>query len=414
MITDNDETTQFTSEDFAELSEVEKADAYQRAAYDKAEAEGKLSKVLPEAVAIIKAQQQARLDLARCVKNSSDFAEMQRQLDKLVKVNAGDVRDLEAVFTGLQERKFDAAKPVEEIPALVYLGDTPIIRQRNISTLTAHNGMGKTHVLAAIMRAITHNERALGFTGNIDGAVAYVDFEQSLDDFDAAMRFQAGATSADNLVPYHLTGLSPKDARAAIQSIVAREPNLRLLIIDGYADCVSSPNAEDECNEFIKELLFAANERNLAILGVLHLNPGQAAKSRGHLGSEVERKSETVLQIDHNSKDDTRELWTRKARKKPIAEGSGVRFQWSDDDKCFVEIDGTKKEAREAEKVTEWRIELDEVIEHTGATAWRYSDLKNAIQDVTKKSAATAKNRIKDWVNSGILQQDKANGSYHT
>jgi hypothetical protein len=343
--------------------------------------------------------------------------EVEASIDNILKnakaKQADEVPSEEAsltLFNKIQSRKFDAANPIEPIPAFLNLGDTPIIRRGNISTLTAQKSAGKTHALSSIMRALTLGERSLGFNGKLEGKIAYLDFEQSGDDFDHALRFQARAAETDKIEAYHLTGLGHKDARAVIASILMHEEGLKLLVIDGYADCVSSVNDDEACAAFVSSLLYAAQEKQIAILGVLHLNPGSDFKSRGHLGSELDRKSETVLQITQDG--EIREIWTSKARKKPISKGSGIRFEWSDAAKGFVEIAGTRKDAKQAANVEEWKRTLYDIQEETGMQAWKYSTLIEAILKAEKCSRTTAKNRHSAWLEAGLLTHSGATSNY--
>lgn len=314
------------------------------------------------------------------------------------------------VFEELQAFTFDASKPVEPIPAILHLGETPVIRRGNISTLTAQSGAGKTHVLGSIMRALTTGERTLGFNGKVEGVIAYVDFEQSVDDFDHALRFQAKAGETDQIKAYHLTGSGHQQARARLEAILKHEESLEILVIDGYADCVPSVNDDKETGEFVSSLLFAAQERQIAILGVLHLNPSSDYKSRGHLGSELDRKSETVLQI--NQTKEIRELFTSKARKKPIHKGQGVRFEWSDDAKGFVEIEGTSAEVKKADKVEGWKRILLSIQAETGMLAWKHCDLYRAIMIAEGIKDRAAKNRITEWVKCKLLTHSSTTGVY--
>ncbi len=352
------------------------------------------------------AEMMTRLKESREARKNASAEEVSELTDK------SDVENdpLKKIYDEIQLRQYDHSKPVEAVPAMVTLNGTPIIRRGNISTLTAQTGAGKTHVLNSIIRALASGERALGFEGEIDGKVVYLDFEQSEDDFDAAIRFQA-KIGADSIVKaHHLTGYGAKKAKATIGAVLKYEENVKLLIVDGYADCVSSVNDDQECGDFVKDLLFAAQELQIAVLGVLHLNPGSDFKSRGHLGSELDRKSETVMQITQDG--DVREIWTSKARKKPIAKGHGLCFQWSDEDKGFVEINTTMSEIKSYHKREEYTKELQEVERQTEMKGWTFTGLQDAICAAIGCKERTAANRIKAYQDAGLLTKNSKNGDY--
>lgn len=312
------------------------------------------------------------------------------------------------LYNEIQSHLYDELTPVAPIPAILTLGETPVIRRGNISTITAQAGAGKTHVLSSIIRALSTGERCLGFEGKLEGRIVYLDFEQSKDDFDAAMRYQAKAGA--NVKAYHLTGYGWKKARQIIE-VVLSEDMPSMVVIDGYADCVRSVNDDVDCAEFVANLLYAAQMLNMPILGVLHLNPGSDFKSRGHLGSELDRKSETVLQIHQDG--EIREIWTSKARKKRIHKGEGIRFEWSDEARGFIEVEGSAEDEKKRQQATEARQIIHRIYEASGMEAWKHSDLVDKILEVTgKKSKNTAQTRI-DWaLEGGVLTHCSRSGVY--
>lgn len=318
--------------------------------------------------------------------------------------NPDDPRQI--LYNEIQSHLYDESNPVTPIPAILTLGETPVIRRGNISTVTAQAGAGKTHVLGSIIRALSTGERVLGFQGQLEGRIVYLDFEQSKDDFDAAMRYQARAGA--NVKAYHLTGYGWKKARQIIE-VVLLEDDPAMLVIDGYADCVRSVNDDVDCSEFVANLLYAAQMLNIPILGVLHLNPGSDFKSRGHLGSELDRKSETVMQI--NQDEDVREIWTSKARKKHIRKGEGIRFEWSEDEKGFIEVEGTAKEVKLAADIAEPRRYLDQIFDK-GVTTFRRKDLIDKFVELSHWSDATAWRKIKKLLEAGFLYQNDKTGFY--
>lgn len=347
-----------------------------------------------------------------------DFSKMMTDLKKKREEGKTELTDktdiendpLKKIYDDIQLRQYDHSKPVEQVPAMVTLNGTPIIRRGNISTLTAQTGAGKTHVLNSIIRALSSGSRALGFEGEIDGKVVYLDFEQSADDFDAAIRYQARIGANSIVKAHHLTGYGAKLAKAVIGAVLKYEADMRLLIIDGYADCVQSVNDDQECGDFVKDLLFAAQELEIAILGVLHLNPGSDFKSRGHLGSELDRKSETVMQITTDG--EIREIWTSKARKKPIAKGHGLCFQWGESENGFVEIEGSSSDMKMLKKKDQYTRELLTVMAETDMHAWKYNDLRDAIMSAAGVKDRAAKSRISDYLDVEILAHNASNGNY--
>ena len=71
---------------------------------------------------------------------------------------------------------------------------------------------------------------------------------------------------------------------------------LGLVFIDGYVDLVKDFNSLTESREFVEKLMIYSEKANCHISGILHLNPG-SEKGRGHLGTVLQQKCETVIQV---------------------------------------------------------------------------------------------------------------------
>ena len=71
---------------------------------------------------------------------------------------------------------------------------------------------------------------------------------------------------------------------------------IALVVIDGIRDLVFDINNATEATEITGKLMKWSEELNVHIHVVLHLNKGDD-NTRGHLGTEINNKAETVLQI---------------------------------------------------------------------------------------------------------------------
>lgn len=71
---------------------------------------------------------------------------------------------------------------------------------------------------------------------------------------------------------------------------------LGIVSIDGYVDFVKNFNDQDESSVFTQQLMKYSSVSKCHITGILHLNPG-TTKARGHLGTILQQKCETVVTI---------------------------------------------------------------------------------------------------------------------
>lgn len=69
-----------------------------------------------------------------------------------------------------------------------------------------------------------------------------------------------------------------------------------MVIIDGIRDLIHDINSPSESLDIINELMRWSSYYELHIHTVLHLNKGDD-NTRGHIGSELNNKAETILQI---------------------------------------------------------------------------------------------------------------------
>jgi len=314
-----------------------------------------------------------------------------------------------SLFDKLQSLKFDPDNLAPTKEPLLLLNDVPVLYAGNLLTLVGHDKSGKSHVEAAIAKATTEGTRHLGFTCADVGRIAYIDCEQDRTDFESLL-LRAGC-DAEKVAGYHLTGLSVSDAKSALVAILEGEQNLRAVLIDGFADLLGSVNDEEQAIGLVRYLMATALRYEVAIIGVLHLNPGSDEKSRGHLGSQLGRKSQTVLQIKQ-SDDGSRVLFTQRARKRSIPEAHGVRFAWCEESQGFVEIEGTPGEIKQAQKLEEWTRLLREIEAETKMLAWKNKVLVCAIMEAEGVKKRTAQTRIKQWLDAKLLKYDANRGVY--
>ncbi len=94
---------------------------------------------------------------------------------------------------------------------------------------------------------------------------------------------------------YALREEPPKQRMQILRNLIeAWRP--RLIVIDGIADLQHNTNDLEESERIITELMALSSSYKCHILSVLHTNPN-SDKARGHVGSALQRKAETVLYV---------------------------------------------------------------------------------------------------------------------
>ena len=237
---------------------------------------------------------------------------------------------------------FDPQVELEK-PRVVYrLGGRAICTEGNLATIIAQAKAGKSAFVGAfISAAVTRSDTidALGITGrnHAEGAVLHFDTEQSPHDHSALLR-RALARADREAWPtwfrsYQFSGKPPDEARVlmdyAFEQSAREIGGIHSVLVDGVADLVLDVNDPKESFPFVTHLHAQALKYRTAIISVLHLNPGtQIGKTRGHLGSQLERKAETNLLLEKDGQ--TTVVWSEKQRGAPISKAEGPRFRWDD------------------------------------------------------------------------------------
>jgi hypothetical protein len=106
----------------------------------------------------------------------------------------------------------------------------------------------------------------------------------------------------DRLTFLLLREYSPKQRRQIISIALDADNEIGLVIIDGCRDLLFDINNPTESVDVINDLMRWSSYYNLHIHTVLHLNKGDD-QIRGHIGTELANKAETVLQVTKSSFD---------------------------------------------------------------------------------------------------------------
>lgn len=135
-----------------------------------------------------------------------------------------------------------------------------------------------------------------------DGYIISVDTEQG--EYYAHKTFNRTRRISDTknpkYIPLQMRRLSIEDRLALIDYIVYESEyagKIDLLVIDGVADLVYSTNDLKEGVLLAEKLLKWSSDGDLHLITVIHKNSG-SDKARGHLGTAVQFKAETIILMD--------------------------------------------------------------------------------------------------------------------
>ena len=213
----------------------------------------------------------------------------------------------------------DPSEEIEHPPIAISYGDhsyntkdglqsyrTPIATYGNFSFVQAPPKVGKSYLMS-LLSTVYLNDNAGTRGGDLKGhregkEVIHFDTEQGK--FHASKVFKR---------PYEITGkpydgyhtfalrqFSPRDRLAFIEWYLSEKvDNVGLVIIDGVADLCNDVNNIEESNLVVQKIMQLTALYNCHIMTVIHSNFG-SDKPTGHLGSFLEKKTETQIELKKN------------------------------------------------------------------------------------------------------------------
>ena len=200
-----------------------------------------------------------------------------------------------------------------------------------------------------------------------------------------------------------------------VAQMILQRPSL--VIIDGIADLVTNPNDPAQSAIISQFLLQASATYNCHIMVVIHANQNAVNKDkddamsrgRGHLGSDLERKSEANISLKKPESDSTvtNVFFTSTRDKTP--ENFAFRIDGANIPRPCDFVQVTSKEERENEKIAQ----VVQVMKSKQVSNWTHGVLWRALCEEKQISERTAQRLIKLAVDSGAIEKTEQ-GIYST
>lgn len=327
-------------------------------------------------------------------------------------------------MTMLKSCEIDFNNPPAKAEEVISAGDVPLGTQGNILCITGGEGTGKSNYVAALIAgSIIKDNRTIDTLGvnvrdNSDGkAVLLYDTEQSevqlFKNVSNLLKRAKLNEKPEELRAFSLTGMSRKERlQAIVQSMDKYHyeyEGIRLVVIDGIADLVSSANDEVESIRIMDELYRLAGIYRTCIVCVLHYVPN-GLKLRGHLGSELQRKAAAILSIELDTEPSISVVKALKVRDGSPLDVPLMQFSWDKELGMHIYIGEKTREEKEKRKEKELANvarEIFNVQKHL-----TYIDLCDRIQQIMDVKERTAKSYIKYMREKEIIIKDPSSQNY--
>jgi hypothetical protein len=295
----------------------------------------------------------------------------------------------------------------------------------NFSLITGKAKSRKTFFInIAVSCAISKDLILKRFKGNLppeQNEVLYIDTEQGKFHVQLALKRickQTNIASPDNLHVYSLRSRTPEERLQIIETLIYDNEKMGFVVIDGIKDLVTSINDEEQASMISSKLLKWSEERNIHIVAVLHQNKGDN-NARGHLGTELINKAETVLSVTKVEKN--KDISLVQPEQCRNIEPDFFAFQIIDGLSAIVDDYEIKAVANNSLDVTSWNDDLKyslltEVFSNNKSVL--YKDLAIQIKSATKKllNKDIGLNKAKDLIThckmKGWLIQGKLKEPY--
>ncbi|GHB45663.1 AAA family ATPase [Mongoliitalea lutea] len=248
-----------------------------------------------------------------------DLNEVAKSMNEAIKEPSGTpeppkpINNKVKVKDWLRMAKIDPKEKIEDsITCLSLVGDTHdgiISTLGNFSLIIGKAKSKKTFSLSLFLSALVANKtlsgKFKGYLPNDKTKVVFFDTEQSRKHVQSFYHRVCRLSSIEepvNFETFCLRRHTPQERLEIIDFYINSEPDLGFVAIDGIRDLVTSINDEEEATKIASHLLRWTEERNIHIITVLHQNKGDE-NARGHLGTELVNKAETVLSVSLDRQD---------------------------------------------------------------------------------------------------------------
>lgn len=289
----------------------------------------------------------------------------------------------------------------EEIPDAVTVlqqFETPIFSLGDVSTITGMAKSRKTFLITSIVVAFLSDTGFLGMNSDLTTKrVLLIDTEQSrvfvqrlIRRIYRLMKWNFEDDVKDRLRVLSLRELTPEKRLEVVKNTIETfKPTL--VFIDGSADLINDTNNVEDSTMLVNELMRISTDEKCHICSVVHTNPN-SEKTRGHFGSELQRKSETVMLVTREGDTTTvKPQFTRNMEFAPFS---------------FIINEFGLPEQTEIVKPKEENLQaiFEEIYSYSSYLS--YGDLRDKLMEVTGKGKTACENRIKKGIESKYIYKD--------
>ena len=217
-------------------------------------------------------------------------------------INTTDIVEYPPVAISMGETTITSLKGTKTLPI-------PIGTYGNFSFVQAPPKTMKTFFISLLASVYLGGSNKFG--GDLKGhrnnkCLIHFDTEQGKFHAQRVFRRVVDMNGGNDVGCYHTFGLRTVGFRHRVEFIEyylkekIEKDNVGLVVIDGIADLVSDVNDLEQSNNVVQKIMEWSQKFSCHIITVIHSNFG-SDKPTGHLGSLLEKKTETQIQLETNT-----------------------------------------------------------------------------------------------------------------
>jgi hypothetical protein len=223
---------------------------------------------------------------------------------------------LTALTNKLYETRLDPSKVIQKQPTLLSVSQRsgtssihiPIFSLGDLSLIQGRQKSKKTFFTSSIAVSLLNPNKfdILVSTAPTGTTLAIFDTEQSAyhaQKTNQRIEYMAGS---NNFYYFAFRDSTPTERKELIEHFLkGHKGTISYILIDGIVDLLYDFNDLKECSELVQWIMHITKEYNIHCSCILHENASDG-KARGHIGTMLAQKAETVLKIEKHGTEHNR------------------------------------------------------------------------------------------------------------
>lgn len=314
--------------------------------------------------------------------------------------------------------------PPPESEAVISINDVPLGTKGNLFCITGGEGTGKSNFIGALISGAINKKglnidtlgvKVSAYKDNLP--ILLFDTEQSQSQLYKNSKTIARRAYMDktpkNFKPYTFTSLTRSVRLSSIEESLELfyqyYGGIHMVVIDGIADLISGANNEPESIDVVERLYKLATMYNTCVICVLHFIPN-GLKLRGHLGSELQRKSAAIVSIERDGEGPTSIIKALKVRDGSPLDVPIIQFEWNKAAGMHLYKGEKSKAERDERKFKELQDAAISIF--SKKPFLNYQELSYMLQEYFEVKDRAAKRYISYMREKEIIINDPSNADY--